>query len=129
MNLPHRSLLRKCATLPVVVALAVTGLGVVSAPAFAGSVVYGEGWYAGYKGPKYGWVDVVVAQSEGRSGYWCMNTYLSSYETDPGMGTHCQYKSKYTEYYGGEYPPPQATSQTWVDESASGWLWAWTEWG
>lgn len=106
------------------------GLGVLSAPAFGSSVVYGEGTYGELKGPKFGPVDVIRAQSEGRTGEWCMNTYLGSGgETDPGMGTHCQFESKFTEHYTGELPPNQATSQTWVDEHKSGWLWAWTEWG
>jgi hypothetical protein len=129
LKFPKRSTLRRRPALfAAVLALAVSGLGMASGSALAYSTVYGEGWWVEYKGPKYGWVDVVRAQSEGRTGYWSMNTYLSNGETDPGMGTHKQYKGKYTEYYSGEYPPNQATSQTWVAESKTGWLWAWTEW-
>jgi hypothetical protein len=118
------------ATLLVTTAFALMGLGVASVPAFGFTSVYGEGTYGGFKGPKFGPVDVVRTQSEGRTGHWCMNTYLGNGgETDPGMGTHCQLKGKNTQNYTGEFPPNQATSQTWVDESASGFLWAWVEWG
>jgi hypothetical protein len=57
-----------------------------------------------------------------------MNSYLGSGgETDPGFGTHCQGKGKETQFYAGEYPPNQATSQTWV--KSNGWIWGWAEWG
>lgn len=112
----------------VVVALA--GLGVAASPALAaGSTVYGEGTYGVHTGPKYGWVDVVRTQSEGRTGNWCMNSYLGNGETDPGLGTHCQGVGKDTQYFEGEYPPNQATAQTWNNTGSSGWLWGWVEWG
>lgn len=114
-------------------ALAVVSLGVFAASAFAaGSEVYVVGEHTTSCGSacKSAVHDMVVTQSEGRTSgvTWCMNSYLGSgSETDPGFGTHCQGKGKETQNYAGEYPPNQATSQTWV--KSTGWIWGWAEWG
>lgn len=118
--------------LPMACVLAVVSLGVFATSAFAGTEVYVEGEHtpACTSACKSTVHDMVRTQSEGRTSgvTWCMNSYLGSGgETDPGFGNHCQGPGKETQHYAGEYPPNQATSQTWV--KANGWIWGWAEWG
>lgn len=129
----RRSVSDVLARLLIVSLLALGAAGVLTASALAaGSEVYVEGTKTTSCGAacKSAVHDMIVTQSEGRTSgvEWCMNSYLGKGgETDPGFGTHCQKVGKNKQLFEGEYPPNQATSQTWV--KSTGWIWGWAEWG